>query len=957
MKRALLLLAVLSGCAPQQSERVDTLLISPANARVARGESLRFVATALLSTGEVRDVTSETVWTVDDDFIGATAGASNLVQGINMGRTRVRAQYAGMMETRSLDVVSADFRALRLEPSQLLVPMGLELPLRLVAIASDGSEVDVTAEATWQLSNEALASMRGGRVWPLRPGTSTVNTTAKDLALSAQLVVTDAIVTAVEIRAEQGDLPAGFSQQLTAHAQLSDGTRLDVTGSAKWSSEDVAIATVDDAGRFSALKSGSVRVTATAGNVTAAISVKVSDAVPVALSIDAAPQRFPAGLGTSLRAVASLSDGSPRVVTGEVTWETENTELVELAGASARGLRVGTAEVKATWGAFNATTRLEVIDAALVQLSASRAQSLPLGASWQPVVTAQWTDGSRSDVSRVTAWLVLDGSVVSIDGDGVVTGLRLGSTRLLGFFGGMTVTTSVSVTPAVLSQLDFEPSSLRLVPGSSAQLRVTGTWTDGTRLSLGKESCLLSAPQPHIATVSGGGRVTAHAPGSGRVIATCLGQRRIIPVRVPDVHVVALQLTPLSPSVPVGFGKQLQLMATLSDGSSQDVTSSAQWSSLSNVARVDAGLVSGLRLGTVVVRADFGGEYAETQLTVTDGVLQALEVTPSTTQLNPGRASQLTAMGRFSDGSQRDMTNEVVWNSDDDTIATVNDGLVTGASLGITQVTASRGDVSASADVEVVAPSLSYLLVSSPPPLPVGRSTTLTLQGVLSDGSVQAMSAQWSSSQNAVAMVDAAGHVEALAAGTSIVTARVGTFTVSVNVTVTSATPTSLQVEASASVVTLNGSARLTAWLNYSDGARFDVTREAVWQVGNPSLLTVDASGVVAPLAGGTTQVTARWGVFSSAATLQVDAAPVLVQLTFSGAEFIEAGDAPSFTAWGEYTDGSTVDVTSQVSWSSSNASVLSSNGGGAFSALAAGVSSVTITLGSQRFTSQVTVR
>ncbi|PZR13614.1 MAG: hypothetical protein DI536_12770 [Archangium gephyra] len=957
----LLLLALLAACAPQpQAERVETLRISPANGRVARGESLRYVATALLSTGEVRDVTNETVWTIDDDFVGVTTGGSSVVQGVNMGRTRVRAQYLDLMDARPLDVVQPQYRALRLEPSQLLVPLGLELPIRLVAIASDGTEVDVTAEASVTLSQPELASVRAGRITPLRPGVVTVELTAKDLAVSAQLVVTDAIVAGLELRAEQGDLPAGFSQQLSARATLSDGQQLDVTRAAVWSSEAPAIGTVDASGRFVGVAPGSVRITATTGGVTAAASVKVTDAVPMALAADASPQRLPAGLRTSLRALATMSDGSLRDVSSQVTWSNEDASKLEQQGSWARGLVVGSVTVTASLGSLSASTRVEVIDAVLTRVTMAPLRALPLGASWQAAALAHWSDGTTSNVSRVTAWQVNDPTVASVDAEGLVTARHVGQAQLIGFFGGQVVVTRFTVTPAALSSLDVSPSSLRLVRGSTAQVRVTATWTDGTRLDVPPQSCVWATPVAQVASVSPLGLVTARSPGAGRVFVTCLGIRRVVQVRVPDVFVVDVTLTPQAPSLPVGFGRNMTLRAALSDGSSQDVTFSALWRTTDpSIAVASAGVVSAARVGTTTLRAEFGGEHAETPVIVTSGVLQSLELTPSTLRATPGQTLSVTALGRFSDGATLDMTSELLWASADETIATVNAGALHAIALGDVEISASAGDVLATAQLSVVAPSLSYLVLSPAPALPVGRSHDLTLQGVMNDGSVQTLTsaAQWSSSVPGVAAFSStAGRVSAVSPGAAIVTARIGQFTTSLNLFVTGATPASLSLDASSQTLALSESARLTAWAYYSDGSRFDVTAECTWLVANGAVVSVSPSGHAQALAAGSSTITAQWGNFSGSTTLQVSAAPTVLALSVVGGEFVQPGDTASFTAWAEYSDGTTREVTAEATWSSSNAAVLSSTGGGTFSAVAPGTATVTATLGAQSGSATVTV-
>lgn len=75
----------------------------------------------------------------------------------------------------------------------------------------------------------------------------------------------------------------------------------------------------------------------------------------------------------------------------------------------------------------------------------------------------------------------------------------------------------------------------------------------------------------------------------------------------------------VSGSVPaVGTTSQLDAVARMSDGTSQDVTSTAIWqSSNTDLATVSStGIVTALASGTVVVQATFGGSVGSLSLTI-----------------------------------------------------------------------------------------------------------------------------------------------------------------------------------------------------------------------------------------------------------------------------------------------------------------------------------------------------
>src|SRR5581483_9213105 len=120
------------------------------------------------------------------------------------------------------------------------------------------------------------------------------------------------------------------------------------------------------------------------------------------------------------------------------------------------------------------------------------------------------------------------------------------------------------------------------------------------------------------------------------------------------------------------------------------------------------------------------------------------------------------------------------------------------------------------------------------------------------------------------------------------------------------------------------------------------------------SVLWSSSSSVVAPVSGdatnpgvaasatqGTTTITASAVGISGSATLTVGP-PTLVSIAISPQNAaIATGTTDQFTATGTYTDGSTQDLTSTASWSSSLTSAASINGSGLATALAPGATTI----------------
>ncbi len=126
----------------------------------------------------------------------------------------------------------------------------------------------------------------------------------------------------------------------------------------------------------------------------------------------------------------------------------------------------------------------------------------------------------------------------------------------------------------------------------------------------------------------------------------------------------------------------------------------------------------------------------------------------------------------------------------------------------------------------------------------------------------------WSSSDAAVAAVDSAGGVRAVAGGTAQVTARLGALSASATVRVRPG-PASLQVQPDSLVLDVDGTERLTAVVRDASGAVLPGPAPA-WSSADPAVATVDANGNVRGVAPGTVRVTATLGALSAHATVRV---------------------------------------------------------------------------------------
>lgn len=147
---------------------------------------------------------------------------------------------------------------------------------------------------------------------------------------------------------------------------------------------------------------------------------------------------------------------------------------------------------------------------------------------------------------------------------------------------------------------------------------------------------------------------------------------------------------------------------------------------------------------------------------------------------------------------------------------------------------------------------------------------------------------------------------------------------------------------------------QLTATGTYSDGSVKTLT-QVTWSSSNSAVAGISAGGLATAASVGSTTITAVSGSVSGMTTLTVANPLASIAVTPANPSLV-LGRSQQFVATGSYSDGSTQNLSSQVTWSSSMTSVASIASGGL--ATSAGVGSTTImaTMGSVSGSSMLTV-
>jgi uncharacterized protein YjdB len=195
-----------------------------------------------------------------------------------------------------------------------------------------------------------------------------------------------------------------------------------------------------------------------------------------------------------------------------------------------------------------------------------------------------------------------------------------------------------------------------------------------------------------------------------------------------------------------------------------------------------------------------------------------------------------------------------------------------------------------------------------------------------------------------------------VAAGTATITAMQDGVTGSATLTVVARVLQSITVTPATASVGVGEIQQFTATGTFSDGSTADLTSTATWQSSDSAVATVNASGLATGVAAGTATITAMQDGVTGSATLTV-VARVLQSITVTPATAsVGVGETQQFTATGTYNDGTTADLTTAVTWKSSNMKVATISASGLAKGVAGGTVMITASQGGIKGTAMLTV-
>jgi uncharacterized protein YjdB len=623
-----LLLAACSGSKNQGSggqpgsASLSAIAVTPASVSITTAANVSLHATGSYSDGTTKDLTSSVNWVSSDSNV-ASVSAAGVATGVATGVVTVSAHSGAFSGSATLTVGTAgsNLSSLTLTPSSPSIPINTTQQLIATGSYSDGSTRDLTALVTWTSSSVANATVDvSGLVKGIAAGSASITATLGSVSQSTTVAVTAPTITSISVTPEDLTLPIGIAEQYTASAIYSDGSIQDLVSGVSWSSSTTSVATIDGNGLATILAAGTTTITATVGSFTDTTTVTVVPAHLTSITLSPATASLAPGTQLQFTATGNFDDGSTQVLTSAL-WSSSAINVLTV-DANGLGLAVGTGTttVTAISGTVSATASVTVTNAVLVSVAITPLNSsMPAGAVKQFNATGTFSDSSTQDMTNSVLWSSSSAAVASIDNTGLSTSLAIGTTTITAAWGAISQSTTLTVSNVTLVSISISPANPRVEAHTSLKFTATGHYSDGSTSALANVSWHSSKPQ--FANVRGSGILHAKKGGTLTLSASSAGVTGSTTVVVGTGTLVSVDITPANSAVTIGSTQQMTATGTFSDGTTQDVTINAHWSStiptVATIANapVHAGLATTFASGTTTIGVNRSGTTATTALT------------------------------------------------------------------------------------------------------------------------------------------------------------------------------------------------------------------------------------------------------------------------------------------------------------------------------------------------------
>lgn len=394
------------------------------------------------------------------------------------------------------------------------------------------------------------------------------------------------------------------------------------------------------------------------------------------VSIKASDTKIGLKLGNQKQVMvtATYSDQSTEDITNQVTWSSTKPAVADVTNGMVLAKDYGTASIKGTYEGKSISVS---VDASLKKLVIDKKKlAMKVGSEEKVILTATYADASKEDVTSRATWTSSSKKGEISVTNGTIKVNNFGSATVKAVFGGKNASITVDVT---IKKLVVDQTKLALKPGNEGKLQLTATFADTTTEDVTSQAVWTSSNKDILVDK---GIVNSAKYTKGNITAEFGGKRVTIAV---DFSIMSIKIDNTKLALKPGDQVTLQVTAIYADGTTENIASKMVWSVTGDKDKVtvDAGKITVVAFGKAAIKGGYEGKTITVSL---DASIKNLEVDKKQLALSKGNQDTVVVTATCADGTKKDVTDLVTWQSTKATIASVDKGAIQALLVGNTTI-------------------------------------------------------------------------------------------------------------------------------------------------------------------------------------------------------------------------------------------------------------------------------
>ena len=314
-----------------------------------------------------------------------------------------------------------------------------------------------------------------------------------------------------------------------------------------------------------------------------------------------------------------------------------------------------------------------------------------------------------------------DPSVAKVDKNGKVTALKEGTSVITAKYGKLSTTADIRVTHTTLTKIEIQKPTLAqltdLALGRDAIFSVKGYYSDNNLVKDVTQQVIFNSKSPLLSNMDNDNRIRAIGEGNASLLATLFDLTDKVDLEIKKSPIKKIKIFTPTRKVPVGMSIDAGIVGYYEDDSNTTTDESDKY--LSNVSAwkvegdVDAvkyigkgelrpssyyekgikttsylhdkyyvsnGLYA-IKEGNITLKANYKNLHDAINIQIVPPKIYQLYIEKNY-QLHEGESVKLNVTGRYTDGKEEDVSDQVIYQNLHPAIFTVKDGNITALKVG-----------------------------------------------------------------------------------------------------------------------------------------------------------------------------------------------------------------------------------------------------------------------------------